>query len=148
IVGNGADRKWLDQEVSKLKLESRVHVVGSVLHENLPEYFSAADLFCLPSYREGVPNVLMEAMSSGKPCVASNVDGIPEVLADFCGVMPPPQNTDALTTAIELALSCNWDSSRIRSHASQYSWEATGDKYAEVIYQTLQHVACKRRIRN
>ncbi len=141
IVGSGADRKWLEQEITLLKLESRVHVVGSVMHENLPEYFSAADLFCLPSYREGVPNVLMEAMSTGKPCVASNVGGIPEVLADFCGVMHPPENTEALITAIEVALGRYWDSSRIRSHASLYSWEDTGNKYAEVIYHGLTSFA-------
>ena len=67
--------------------------------------FAAADLFALPSLREGLPNVLLEAMACGVPAVASNIAGIPRVVADGVnGFLIPPGDAAALAARLKLLL--------------------------------------------
>src|SRR6185295_9408939 len=65
IVGDGPLKKDLDAQIVKLGLEGNAKLVGSVPHEQLHLWYNAADLFCLASVREGLPNVILEALYCG-----------------------------------------------------------------------------------
>jgi glycosyltransferase involved in cell wall biosynthesis len=74
--------------------------------DNLNEYYQAADIFVLPSYFEGLPNVLLEAASSGLPLVATDIGGNRDIIEDgFCGFLYPPGDIEKLKQALELLIS-------------------------------------------
>jgi glycosyltransferase involved in cell wall biosynthesis len=82
----------------------------------------AADVFCLPSYSEGCPNVVVEALACGRPVVATKVGGIPELVNETCGMLIPPRNAGELAKALDRALSKPWDSEEIARTFTR-SWE-------------------------
>jgi len=108
-----------------------------VPHAQLGDWFRAADLLCLPSHNEGVPNVVLEAMASGTPVVASTVGGIPEVVPDFAGILVPPHQRDQLSAALIEASARTWDKPRIAAHAAAFRWDDNIDQ----LERTLQQVA-------
>jgi glycosyltransferase involved in cell wall biosynthesis len=75
---------------------------------------------------EGTPNVVLEALASGRPAVATAVGGIPDVLADpDSGLLVPPKDPPALAAALIAALGHDWDAERVR-RAGPASWDASG----------------------
>jgi glycosyltransferase involved in cell wall biosynthesis len=78
---------------------------GELGHDEAMREMAAADVFVLPSYTEGFPNVVLEAMTLGKAIVATEVGAIPEMLAGGAGLTVPPRSVDALTTALGRVLS-------------------------------------------
>src|SRR3546814_5870610 len=87
FVGDGPARSALARRRDEHGLGERVILAGARPHAELPTWMQAADLLCLPSHSEGVPNVVLEAMSCGLPVVATRVGGIPEVLPDLAGIL-------------------------------------------------------------
>jgi glycosyltransferase involved in cell wall biosynthesis len=81
-----------------------VTFLGAVPHEELPSWMAAADVLVLPSRREGLGLVLLEAMACGTPCVASRVGGIPEILGEDCGELVEPDDPGSLANAIATVL--------------------------------------------
>lgn len=80
-------------------MSTPVDVLGKV--DNVPTLLAASDLFVLPSYAEGMPNVLLEAMSTGRACIGTDISGIREVIVDpECGLLVPPGDIAALADAI------------------------------------------------
>jgi glycosyltransferase involved in cell wall biosynthesis len=76
-----------------------MHLVG--LRRDIPQLLTAMDLFVLPSLNEGMGRVLVEAMATELPCIASRVSGIPDVVAaDVTGLLVPPRDPEALASAI------------------------------------------------
>lgn len=100
IVGDGLLRKTLEEQAGRLNIASSVIFAG--IQKNIPEVLSLMDVFVLPSYsREGLGIAIIEAMAAGKPVVATNIGGIPEVVKDGeTGYLAPPQNPEALAQAI------------------------------------------------
>ena len=89
-----------------------------------PQSFSAADLFCLASSREGWPNVVHEAMACGTPVVATDVGGTPDMIpSPLYGSIVPAADQPALESALEEALRTTWDREAIRRWAHARSWE-------------------------
>jgi len=82
MVGDGPAMPDVRRLAHSLGLGDSVTLAGSARHESMPAYFAAADAFVLPSEREGLGIVLMEAMASGKPVVAARVGGIPSVVGE------------------------------------------------------------------
>ena len=78
ICGNGRQLKWLRKKVEKLELDKVIHFWGH--REDIADFYRAADLFILPSKQEGLPVVLMEAMASGLPVVASDIRGCRDLI--------------------------------------------------------------------
>ena len=75
-------------------------------HQDVPALMIASDVFVLPSRREGMPNVLMEAMLRGLPCVATDISGCRDLLnGGTCGILVPPADKDSLAAAIITLLS-------------------------------------------
>lgn len=98
IVGDGPHRVTLEEQAKALRVEERVRFVGSVPNPEMANYYQAADAFLFPTLRrEGLPFVLLEAMASGLPAIASQIGGIPEALGDAgCGFLLPPGDIKAL----------------------------------------------------
>jgi teichuronic acid biosynthesis glycosyltransferase TuaC len=107
---------------------------GRQLPEKIAKFMKAADVLCLPSWNEGVPNVILEAFASGLPVVASNVGGIHEVLDQpALGTLVPAGDCDALTKALTSWLTTKPDSAAIRRHGLQFTWAATARRYTEIL---------------
>lgn len=82
-----------------------VEFLGEQPHATAMELLNRASIFVLPSYTEGCPYVIMEAMALGKPVIGTNVGNIPEMLSGGCGYLIEKQNVDMLAQALEEAAS-------------------------------------------
>lgn len=122
-VGAGPLAGSLAAQAAAMGAVADVRFAGRLLHEQIVQWFGAADVFCLPSHAEGVPNVVLEAMACGTPVVASRVGGIPEVLPEFAGLMVPAKEPGALAEALFTALHSAWDRPRITGHAAGFDWD-------------------------
>ena len=99
FAGSGPQRETLEKQVKNLNLSSNFHFLG--VRRDIPELLNIIDIFVLPSLFEGLPNVILEAMASSKPVVASAVGGIPEAVQhQVTGLLVPPKDPDALADAI------------------------------------------------
>ncbi len=102
VVGDGPDRSTLERLAKTLRLE-HVEFIGHV--SDPTAHYQSADLLVIPSRSEGLPNVLLEAISHGLPVVATTVGAIPEVITDpRLGRLCPPENAKALADAIQASL--------------------------------------------
>ncbi len=138
IVGGGALAEELAARAKSLGLgEDRVRFTGRVLPADVPRFMNACDVFCLPSREEGSPNVVVEALASGKPVVASRVGGIPELITGDNGTLVPPEDADALARALADALRRAWDPAALRGTVPSLSWDDVGDQYAKLIDEIL-----------
>src|SRR5207244_3718246 len=104
LVGDGPLRGRLEKAAGALGLADVVSFVGPRSHDELPDWYRAADLTVLPSRSEGLPNVLRESLACGTPFVASRVGGVPEVAEGAGCRLVPPGDAAALGDAIAEAL--------------------------------------------
>ena len=101
VVGEGPLRDELLRQIKELKLEDKVVLAGSLPYEEALKLTASADIFVLPSVYDQLPIVILEAMALGKPVVATNVCGIPEVIEDAkTGLLVKPSDVDSLAEAI------------------------------------------------
>jgi glycosyltransferase involved in cell wall biosynthesis len=101
VVGDGPSRAHLHAQAERLALGDRVEWVGALGQDDIRERYAAADVFCLPSFAEGVPVVLMEAMAMEVPVVATRLAGIPELVEDgTSGLLVTPARADELADAL------------------------------------------------
>ena len=103
IIGAGPLRRKLENLACTLGIHRRVTFTGHI--DDLSPYYATADLYVQPSYFEGMPNALMEAMSFGLPCIASNVDGIKELIDGSNGILFEVGNATELSAAINRLIS-------------------------------------------
>jgi glycosyltransferase involved in cell wall biosynthesis len=100
LVGDGPRRAGLEALARDLGVADRIQFAGRVGQDDIRRFYAEADVFCLPSFAEGIPVVLLEAMASGVPVVASRITGIPELIEDGrSGVLVPPGRRAALAAA-------------------------------------------------
>lgn len=100
----GAYRRLLESEALRLGVAERVVFAG--YREDVAALIAGCDVFCLPSFAEGLPLVLLEAMAHGKPVVATPVGGTPELVVDgVTGLLVPPGDEAALAEALGRVLS-------------------------------------------
>jgi glycosyltransferase involved in cell wall biosynthesis len=104
IIGKGEDEQLVHNTIAKLEIAPFVRLVGEVDHDKLNSWLNASDCLCLPSYAEGLPNVVLEALATHTNVVATNVGGIPEAVknADCC--LMNPGDINGLTDRLENAL--------------------------------------------
>ena len=101
FVGDGPDREGLERAIASNGLGRWVTLEGSVNQDRIRDYYRQADIFVLPSFAEGIPVVLMEAMAMEVPCVSTFVAGIPELIRnEIDGILVPPSDDQALADAI------------------------------------------------
>ncbi len=98
LVGDGPDRASLERHARALDIEGLVQFRGALNHDQVRALYAGCDAFVLPSFAEGIPVVLMEAMASGLPCVSTRIAGIPELILDGeSGFLTSPSSLDELT---------------------------------------------------
>lgn len=101
IAGEGETERY-QKLSSELGIEAHVEFLGWITGEEKENYLKKCSVFVLPSYSEGLPVSLLEAMSYGCACVATSVGSVPEVLiSDKNGIMVAPKNTEELQSAIK-----------------------------------------------
>ncbi len=130
LIGRGPDRATVEDAIRTLDAGGFVHLIPGCAFEEVATWMAAADVVALPSYMEGCPNVILEALASGRPVVATNVGGIPEILDDSCGRLVPPRNPAKLADALASVLDVQWDPKAICAHGSR-SWSAPAKELME-----------------
>jgi len=101
IAGDGPDRAGLQQDIVSRNLARHVVMEGFLNQDKLRELYAECDALALPSFAEGIPVVLMEAMAMEIPCVATWITGIPEIIRhEIDGLLAPPGDAEALARAI------------------------------------------------
>jgi colanic acid/amylovoran biosynthesis glycosyltransferase len=102
LIGDGPTRARLERRAARLGLGEVVELAGAVGQDEIRAHYAAVDAFCLPSFAEGVPVVLMEAMAMRLPVVTSRVMGITELVEDGVdGILLRPGRGDELTIALQ-----------------------------------------------
>ncbi len=123
VIGEGPERAALGVRIAESDLKDRVFLIGPRPQEELAEWYSAADLFCLASRREGCPNVVIEAMACGAPVVAVDVGGIRELVGNESnGRIVVSHEAEKFAGEIERALEKKWDREGIAAYGCSRTW--------------------------
>jgi glycosyltransferase involved in cell wall biosynthesis len=105
LIGDGPERGRLTSAIQSRQLSDRVSLDGELTPDQVREALAGAQVFCLPSFSEGLPVSIMEAMAAGVPVVASWIAGIPELAeSEVTALTVPPGRADALADALERLL--------------------------------------------
>jgi len=131
LVGEGPDRPLIDTAIKANNAGSYVHLLPSCSFDDVAVWMAAADVVTLPSYMEGCPNVVLEALACGRPMVATQVGGIPEIMSEECGRLVPPRDSAALAWALGSVLDSTWDAAAISAYRSR-GWETVAAELMEI----------------
>lgn len=138
IAGRGPEEERLRALISSLGLDDRVRLLGLVPHDELPEYYNAADILVHASEREGMANVLLESLACGTPIVGSPIPGMDEVVdPPESGILMERRTPDALAAAVQALIARMPAREDVRRYAEKFDWDATArgqlDLFREVI---------------
>ncbi len=123
-IGQGADKGQIDRILAQHpEIKERVTFLPPMPQNEIRGWMNKSDLLLLPSFNEGVPNVVLEAKSSGLPAIATSVGGIPEILDDSDGILVPLHDHHALVNAIKIGLDTPWNRNAVAQNAERFSWE-------------------------
>jgi glycosyltransferase involved in cell wall biosynthesis len=137
LVGEGVLEREAQKYASQLPLRGRIRIVGPKPAADVARYLAAADVLVLPSWAEGMPNVVLESLSAARPVVATRVGGIPDVVeSGRTGLLIPPRDPNALAGALHDALTRTWDE-RAFERSAQPSWEESGRALLEVLERAV-----------
>lgn len=101
LIGEELEKEKLESKFRDNGILDRVQFKGVIPYTEIANYMKASDLLVLPSWAEGLPNVVMEAMATGLPVIATDVGGIPEILENgVTGISVPAKNAEKLTEAV------------------------------------------------
>lgn len=141
FVGEGEMRPALEEQARRLGLDGRITFAG--FREDVPAVLAGMDALVLPSLNEGMGRVLVMAMALGKPIVATNVGGVPELLGNGqAGILVPPGDSAAIAEAVSTLL-CDPARARAlgeagRRRASRYSAEAMVSALAKLYLEVME----------
>ena len=136
LMGHGPDEPRVRERIAALHAESFITINPAVPMEEVAIWMAASDLVTLPSYREGCPNVIVEALAAGRPVVATDVGGIPELLDRGSGRMVPPRNSAALAQALEEVLTQPWNAEQLHREHSR-SWHDVARDLRTLLHEAL-----------
>jgi glycosyltransferase involved in cell wall biosynthesis len=122
LIGEGPYRETLKGLITDAGQQDHIILAGGQLPERVAQYINGADVLTLPSWSEGYPNVLVEALACGCPVVATNVGGIPEIVTAANGLLVPPKDAGALAAALDQSLKMTWDRPGISRNMSR-TWD-------------------------
>jgi len=145
IVGDGAERAALEQQVKRLNLEDIVHFVGWVKPDETLNHYATADIFCFPSIREFGGAVVMEAMACGLPCIVVNNGGIGEYVTDQTGFRIEPISREYVTRQVaeKIALLVEQPELRQRlsaaaiNRARNFVWSRKAEQIVQQYYEAI-----------
>jgi glycosyltransferase involved in cell wall biosynthesis len=122
LVGEGPAGEAIQKRAASAGLAERLLMPGPRPAAEIALWMNAADVVCLASHGEGCPNVVIEALSCGRPVVGANVGGIPELIHEGSGLIAPARDPVALTEALQRALKATWNPEAIASRFSR-TWD-------------------------
>lgn len=120
-IGEGPLGGELLRRASDPHLKGRISFLGAMDAAKIARWIAAADVFCLPSYSEGCPNAVIEALACGRPVVASNVGGVPELVSHQTGILVRAGDVEHLARGLAEALDRNWSPEAL-SLTAQRTW--------------------------
>ncbi len=132
LVGEGPDRSLIASHIQQHHATDYIHLMPRCSFDEVAVWMSAADLVTLPSYMEGCPNVVLEALACGRPVVATRVGGIPEILSEQFGRLVAPRDSAALSEAIASVLDADWDPSAIAAQNNR-SWKDVAEELLDIL---------------
>jgi glycosyltransferase involved in cell wall biosynthesis len=136
FIGEGPEREQIQKQIIQLGLRDEVELIGAKPHEEIPIWMNACDVLCLPSIREGTPNVIIEALACGLPVVATNVGGIPEIVKKSNAILVPPKDTRSLAHAVYTFFSGERQNNR--SPIAVSTWRDCAQKYVDLYLSVLR----------
>ncbi len=144
VVGDGPDKEFFIRQIEEYGVSEYFRFYGYVDHGKLPEYYLDADIFVLPSLAEGMPNVVLEAMGSGLPIVATSVPGSEELVHDGDnGFLLESGNTEELVRALAALIHDRPLREKMgrqsQTIAREYAWDLVADRYMELYQHTVHH---------
>ena len=143
IIGAGSDEDKLRNLASKLGINNNVRFLGH--SREVVKYYQASDIFVLPSYAEGMPNSLLEAMSCGLPVIASRIGGVVDVVEDGrSGILFEPGDVSGLTSAMikliaDVELRQRLGAEARRRIVEGFSIERAADEYIKLYRKLIAH---------
>jgi len=130
VIGRGDDAHRLQNLAREHDLGGAVEFAGFVSDEQLRHEFARCTLFALPSQKEGFGLVYLEAMAAGKPCLAADEGGAPEVITPDSGMVVPYGDVPAITAACLELLNKKWDVQVIRACSQKFSYPRFRERLA------------------
>lgn len=136
IAGDGVLMQHLKEVAAECGIESNVHLLGRRI--DVAEIYKVADIYIHPSFREGLPVALMEAMASGLPCIVSKIRGNVDIVDEKCGLLFNPHDIDECGVTIKLLL--NHNSLKNNEHKNKKIQSYSVD----IINKKIMAIYCKR----
>ena len=133
IVGRGDDTHRLQNLVRENHMEAAVEFAGFVSDAQLRHEFARCTFFALPSRCEGFGLVYLEAMAYGKPCLAANAGGAPEVITPDSGLLVPYGDVPAITDACLKLLSQKWNFQATLTYSQRFSYPRFQERLAALL---------------
>ena len=138
IIGDGPERKGVQDFVLKNTLQNMIRLEGRKEPFELLYYYNAADLFVMPSLSESFGIVFIEAMACGVPAIGTDIISEEVIPSENFGFRVPLNDSKALADTIERALNKKWDNSVIIQYARSFSWEKKITEYEEIYKNVLK----------
>lgn len=137
LVGAGVMKDELLGLLNKAGLSSRCYLPGGMEPEQVARWICASDVLTLPSWSEGYPNVVVEAVACGRPVVATDVGGTREIIDATNGILVASRDAKALARGLHHALASTWDHHGIASSIRR-SWDEVALDTLEVSEQVIR----------
>lgn len=139
IIGDGAEKEEMERRITDSGIQEHVIMTGSLPNKDIYKYYRSADVFMMPSYVEGFPRVLIEAMASGLPFVSTDAGGVRDLVTDGQQrFVVPKEDVDAFSNRLlellgdeDLRLKLGKGN---REHVKKYSVENVAKMYIERIF--------------
>ena len=126
IAGEGPERAALRRLAQDLCVGERGRFLGAMPQQRLATLYNAADVLVLASAREGLPNVLLEALACGTPVIATAVGGVPEIVRDrAAGRLVGERTPEAVAGALRDLLADPPARAAVRAYAERFAWGPT-----------------------
>lgn len=138
LIGNVPDRTVLDKIISSNYINNKICLLGEIPQNEIPYWLSASDIFVFPTYNEGLPNAIMEAMACGLPVVATEIGGIPEVVKDGeNGILIDKKNVKSIVHSLEKLIENKSMCRKMGEHGritieEKFSWNNSAKKLIEI----------------
>jgi len=146
MCGAGPEEAKLNKLACDNNMGQVVKFAGDVTPDQMSQWMRASDLFVLPSYTEGMPNAVMEAMACGLPVVTTNVGGLPEAIGDCDGaILVAPRDVDALQLAMGRVMADSELRCRMGKAGRMRAEQRFGtDRNAHVILNYFKRIVVRR----
>lgn len=139
IIGEGEKKEELLKQVKILNIEKRVFFIESAMPEELLFCYNAADVFCLPSLREGIPNVVLESLACGTPVITTDISDNATIIHSNNGFLVNPKNSEELSEAIKKSLNKKWNRNIIRTSIEKFSWNTNINNWLKILTKHYGH---------